>query len=382
MNRERLKCLYLATFDPTVSATGTSTRGKFFLKHFCEHYDTHVVHLNEKHSEGRDHELISKLKSYQAIDYSPLSYFFFSRGLYRVAAAVLREHEIDFVFADFEKSGWYARLLSRKFGVPYIYSSHNVEYLRYIDVGKTNKIRYLLAPYMYLLEKRACMGAIATVAISDLDAGTFRKWVPPEKLVVMPCAFDEAAINPWYEETRTDPPIILMVGNYRNAGNLDGAYIAFRKILPEVLKQRPDVVFRFIGKDFPKEISHPNVESAGFVADLMREYAKAAVVIAPIMIGGGIKIKVIEALASGKPLVTTEKGMEGIDGSNLENLVICQVEQFAEKIVEFLKTSPPKTSANWSRISASYGTRSQLAELSDRIDRHLAANVRAMASSR
>src|SRR5690606_15249928 len=124
-------------------------------------------------------------------------------------------------------------------------------------------------PYMYYLERAACDNALFTVAISEKDAQTFRSWVPEEKGLVMPSAFDEDQINPFYEEDLAEPPVILMVGNYRNPGNREGAYLLRDRILPGVIDKHPEVVFRCIGKNFPEDIRHPNMQVAGFVDDLL-----------------------------------------------------------------------------------------------------------------
>jgi polysaccharide biosynthesis protein PslH len=370
-HRSKKAILYLATFDPTVSATGTATRGRLFLRALSEHYDIHLVHMREKHDDGKDEALVARMASIETIGFSSFGYFVFSKELYRAACDVLQQHVVDLIFADFEKAGWYAARLSKKFAIPFVYSSHNVEFLRYVNVAKRNALRYPLVPYMHVLEKLACRKALFTVAISEPDAQTFRKWVDPARVLVLPCAFDEAAINPEYNEGPSPDPIVLMVGNYRNAGNRDGAYTLYKRVLPEVVRRHPNVRFRCVGRDFPRDISHPNIEAVGFVDDLMSEYAKATVVIAPISIGGGIKIKVIEALASGKFLVTTEKGMEGIERDGLENLRVAPIDRLAEHIMHAIDIRPPKTWKNWKKIKCRYGVRQQLSALVARIDRAL-----------
>lgn len=366
-----LACLYIATFDPTISSSGTATRGKLFLRYFSNRYRVHLVHMKEKRGEGRDDALIGELESATAVPHSPAGYFFFSRKLFDAVYTVLKSTHIDFIFADFEKAGLYGYLASRKYGIPFIYNTHNVEYLRYINVARTNRLRYLFVPYMYLLERVSCRHALLTVTISEPDAQVFRKWVTPDRVLVMHCAFDEDEINPFYEAIFPDPPVILMVGNYSNAGNRDGALVTFREILPKVIEQIPDAVFRFIGQYLPPEINHPNVQAPGFVKDLRAEYARASVVIAPINIGGGIKIKVIEALASGKYLITTGKGMEGIDATGLEQVRVTDVDHFATEIIKAIQAGQGVTQQNWEQVSERYGVRHSLVRLVEHLEQSL-----------
>jgi glycosyltransferase involved in cell wall biosynthesis len=364
----RPRCLYLATFDPTVQSTGTCTRGQMFLRHFAGRYETHLVYLAGPDGGGRDEALIAALASRRSLGFSPLAYFLASPALYRAAAEVLEDNAIDFIFADFEKAGLYARMLGRRFGVPYVYNSHNVEYRRYIDVAPTNRLRYPLVPWVWFVERFASLGAALTVSISEPDAKIFRRWVPEDRLMVLPCAFDEQRVRPAENRDANGRPVVLMVGNYRNAGNREGAYTLREKILPRVVEACPDVVFRCVGNAFPEDLRHPNLEAVGFVDDLMAEYDRAAVIVAPISMGGGIKIKAIEALACGKCLVATEKAMEGIDPGGLENLRVAPIEEFAGHVIEAITTRPVTSRTNWDRMATGYGIHRQLEELCLRIE--------------
>ncbi|MEZ4653339.1 MAG: glycosyltransferase [Candidatus Eisenbacteria bacterium] len=371
--RARLRCLYLATFDPTGSTSGTAARGKLFLRAFSAAFETHVLHMGEKHAAGVDRELVEGLPSIRSVPYSPWDYFFFSRTFHQAAVEMIEARGIDFVFADFEKSGLYARLLQRRFGTPYVYNSHNVEYRRYLDFARTKPTRYPFVPYMYWAEKVACRHALFTVAISQQDAVSFARWLPEDRLTVLPCAFDEQVIHPHYEDVVEPRPVVLLVGNYRNAGNRLGALKVFREILPPVVARHPNVLFRFVGKDLPPEIRHPNAEGLDFVDDLLDQYRRATVVIAPIEIGGGIKIKVIEALAAGRFLVATEKAMEGIPSHGLENLRIVPLERFPDAVADAVAARPPKTTANFDPLRRGFGSRTQLAALTQRIETALEA---------
>jgi glycosyltransferase involved in cell wall biosynthesis len=369
MRNGRLKkVLYLATFDPTVSTTGTTTRGKLFLDFFSRHYEVHLVHLEEKHPEGRDHDLVQRVEDIISIPYTALEYFIYSRKMLQAARAKLETGDFAFIFADFEKAGWYAYLLARQFGLPYVYNSHNVEYQRYLDFARRSVLRYPFVPYMYALERTAARNALLTVAISEQDAKAFRAWIPDERLMVLPGAFDEEQYNPFYEPVKTEKPVVLMVGNYSIPGNRDGVYTLYEKIIPEVVQQRPEVVFRCVGKGFPEDIQHPNLEAAGFVDDLREEYRRAALVIVPISIGGGIKIKAIEGLASGKQMIMTPKGAEGIQTNGLKNVTVTDLENFGACILTALEHPQLKTVDNWDKVRHGYGVRSQLEDLRQRIE--------------
>jgi glycosyltransferase involved in cell wall biosynthesis len=377
----RKSVLFLANFDPTVPGHGSATRGRLVLRFLAEHYDVHLVYFKDKGRNGTangDLASLVKMASVAAVEHTPASFFLFSRAFYAAACAVLRRAPIDFIFAEAEKSGLYASLLSRRFGKPYFYSTHNVEFQRYLTLAREKPMRLPFVPWVYLAEKRACRGALATLAISEGDAETFRSWVPPERVWTMALAFDEEVIHPFYAEAEPEapsgPPVVLMVGNFAYGANRDGVYLVRDQILPGVLARHPETVFRFVGRELPPDVRHPNIQAAGFVDDLLDEYRRASVVIAPLTMGGGIKIKVVEGLAAGRFLVATPKAMEGIDAAGLEHLAVAPVEQFAERIADALDRRPGRFTGNWEKVSAAYGTRSRLHGMKERIEATLAGS--------
>lgn len=330
-----------------------------------------MVHLSGRSPGRRDEELAGRLASLTSVPYSEAGYFLGSPALYRAAAEVLRRSRIDFLFAEFEKAGGYAWSLSRRFGKPFFYASHNVESLRSLDLARKAPLRLAFVPLLYFLERQACRHALATFAISEADARVFRRWAPPGRVSVFPLAFDEEVFHPFYEEEESGRPVVLMVGNYEYAATREGAYALRDRVAPAVLARRPEAVFRFVGLGLPAGFSRPGVEASGFVDDLAAEYRRAAVVVAPIARGGGIRIKVVEALAMGRFLVATGKAMEGIETAGLAHLAIAPLDRFADRIAEALARRPGRSPANWEAVSRIYGARSRLPEMGAVIEESL-----------
>ncbi|HEV2843850.1 MAG TPA: glycosyltransferase family 4 protein [Thermoanaerobaculia bacterium] len=365
--------LYLAPFDPTAGSSGSAVRALLILRFLAERYETHVVHLEGRDPGGRDEALAARLASLTAVPYSEAGYFVFSPALYQAAAELLRRRPVDFLFAEFEKAGGYAWLLSRRFGKPFFYASHNVEFLRSLDLARAAPLRLGLVPGLYVCERQACRDALSTFAISEADDEVFRSWAPEGRVSVLPLAFDDEVFHPFYEEDERDPPVVLMVGNYHYAATRDGARFVLDRVVPRVLERHPRAVFRFVGPGLLAPGPGANVEIPGFVDDLPAEYRRAAVVIAPITSGGGIKIKVVEALAMGRFLVTTPKAMEGI-GGGLAHVAVAPLERFAEEISEALARRPGRSPANWEEVSRRHGARGALREMGERIEAALSGH--------
>jgi glycosyltransferase involved in cell wall biosynthesis len=97
------------------------------------------------------------------------------------------------------------------------------------------------------------------------------------------------------------------------------------EILPRVLAHRPDAVLTIVGADAPQEIQRLQrlgVVVTGFVPDVRPYLARAGAVIAPLRMGGGTRIKILEAMAMGKAVITTSVGCEGIDVIDGEHVLV------------------------------------------------------------
>ncbi len=109
---------------------------------------------------------------------------------------------------------------------------------------------------------------------------------------------------------------VMFAGDYTHPPNIDAAVWLAREILPLVRERRPQARLQLIGIHAPPEVlaldAQPGVEVLGAVPDLAPFLARAQVVLAPIRVGGGMRMKVLHAMASGKAVVTTPLGSEGL----------------------------------------------------------------------
>ncbi len=156
-------------------------------------------------------------------------------------------------------------------------------------------------------------------AVSDRDARLMADMVPDMAgaidvnpfAVVMPPGADPAAHVPGE---------ILFMGNYAHAPNVDAAVWLAQDVLPRVLARRPDARLTLVGDAAPpaiRALAGGPVTFAGRVADPDAWFARAAVVAAPVRTGGGMRMKVLDALAHGKAVVTTTRGREGLGDAPL-----------------------------------------------------------------
>lgn len=167
-------------------------------------------------------------------------------------------------------------------------------------------------------------------------------------LSAAPALKERVRINPFgidlpaaADVRRVEPDCVVFVGSFNHAPNVDAAVWLARDILPLVERHHPRVKLLLVGEappDAVTRLSHDNVVVTGRVPDVTPYLESAAVVVAPVRTGGGMRQKVLHALAMGKAVVTTSLGAEGLLGepSTLPLLAADSAERTAEHIVHLL----------------------------------------------
>jgi glycosyltransferase involved in cell wall biosynthesis len=173
----------------------------------------------------------------------------------------------------------------------------------------------------------------AVIAIQAAEANIIKEMCPQlTVLTVGSSGYFPAA------SSRPVKGCLLYVGGY-NGANIDGLRRFLDRSWPQVVRQLPDATLHVCGnifRAFPGQ-GFANVKFLGHKENLQQEYAEADLVINPVWIGTGLKIKTIEALACGKPLVTTAKGIEGLPPGAAQSAALAEDdESFAQTIVQLM----------------------------------------------
>jgi glycosyltransferase involved in cell wall biosynthesis len=135
-------------------------------------------------------------------------------------------------------------------------------------------------------------------------------------------------------------PELLFVGSFTHAPNVDAALRLAGAIFPRVRERVPDATLRIIGPDAPPRLATlggEGVEVMGRVPDVTPWLDAAALVVAPLRLGSGMRVKIVEALAHGKAIVTSARGIEGLALDDGVHVALAESDdQFAARIVELL----------------------------------------------
>lgn len=144
-----------------------------------------------------------------------------------------------------------------------------------------------------------------------------------------------------FQTSPREPDTILFLGSFRHAPNTEALQWFARTVLPQILSERPSVRLIVVGSDPPPQHSLPDFRDAlefrGYVANILEPLHRYAVFVCPIRSGSGVRVKLLEAFATGIPVVSTHVGAEGLaeeDGS------VCRLSDdgpaFAEAVLDLL----------------------------------------------
>jgi glycosyltransferase involved in cell wall biosynthesis len=190
-------------------------------------------------------------------------------------------------------------------------------------------------------ERRILSLADAVVVFTDRDRRLLAESSPRSSaaLLTVPLGWDvpPRALDP----VGVSPPTLLFVGSFIHPPNVDAALRLARVILPRVRRVCPDVRLEIVGASPPPELvalASDVVRVTGAVPAVAPHLDRAAVVLAPIVLGGGVRVKMLEALASGKAVVASTRATEGISARPGEELIVADGEaDTAAAVVELLQ---------------------------------------------
>jgi glycosyltransferase involved in cell wall biosynthesis len=175
------------------------------------------------------------------------------------------------------------------------------------------------------------------IAMSEDDRAAVRA-VSDVRCEVVPNGVDTSTLD---VGPPADAPVAIFTGNLAYPPNAEGLLWLLRDIWPRVRAAVPDARLVVVGRGAPDEaarLADDSVELAGWVDDLRGRFEQAAVVLVPIRSGGGTRLKVLDGLASGRPVVSTALGAMGIEARGGEHLVLAEgAEPFAAAVVRLLE---------------------------------------------
>lgn len=226
-----------------------------------------------------------------------------------------------------------------------VLTMHNIDHVRNARVlantpwGLT-KLYYWFNQLRFKAWELDVMGRFdQVVAMSDVDRAMMLNDLPSLPVSVVPNGVDVSAMA--FVPAPASSRQVIFVASMDSVANHDGAMFFLRDVWPLLLQQCPDAKLAFVGRNPLPELralhDGQQVVVTGKVDDVMGYYREAAVAVVPLRSGGGTRLKILEAMSAGTPVVSTSVGCEGLDVTDgLDILIADEALAFAQAVQRLL----------------------------------------------
>lgn len=238
--------------------------------------------------------------------------------------------------------------------VPTVLFQHNVESALWARQALHERnalkrpIYRLEAHRMAAYEAAAVRRFDHVIAVSEHDKAQMSKWVDAGNISVTPTGVDLAQFRAGAPDPAEARPLVVFVGSMDWEPNEDGILWFHREVWADVLAAVPSAMLRIVGRRPPPAIASlagGAIEVTGTVPSVVEHLHAAAVVIVPLRIGGGTRLKIYEAMAARRPVVATAIGAEGLDYRSGGDIVVADSSgDFANAVIGLLR-DPARRSA-------------------------------------
>lgn len=328
--------------------------GVSHLQEFC--YRVETINLPRCHKLARMPSLLRYFLAGIPLDFE----FLTSEELAYKITQLARTENYDIVQIEHSRMARYLDALPPNVHAKSLLVFHNIASSQYdrisnIALTPTKRARaWLHARMLRRWEPLYAERFDRCITVSEEDRRLLMTANPRLQVDVVPNGVDTQIYQPLaLEETR---PAVLLVGNMSYAPNADGAIWFCSQILPYIRRVLANVQVWIVGTEPPREVIRlqgDGVHVTGRVEDVVPYYRRTAVSVVPLRAGGGSRLKVLEAMALGRPIVSTSIGCEGLNVVDNQHLLVADSpELFSECVLSLLQDTGlyKRISANARRL--------------------------------
>jgi glycosyltransferase involved in cell wall biosynthesis len=178
------------------------------------------------------------------------------------------------------------------------------------------------------------------IAVSEHDKKLMSAWVDASRITVVPTGVDLRQYRP-DPTARCNETLVVFTGAMDWEPNIDAVEYFCAEIWPKVGAAVPNARFRIVGRNPDarvQRLASASVEVTGRVDSVLRHLQEASVIVVPLRIGGGTRLKIYEAMATGKAVVSTTVGAEGLDVHHGRDIILADdAAAFADSVATVLK---------------------------------------------
>jgi sugar transferase (PEP-CTERM/EpsH1 system associated) len=349
---------------------GASTRSYHLLKALAREHTVSLIALTADTSDEAQDAALAEMKLKQFIKL-PLSNSLQSKRMQQVLSILrgrsrlldaYRIEAVQQVLDDLFASDHYDLVLFESVfmvdyrlpeGTQVVIDQHNIEYEL---LQRTYQREKSLARKWYNwwesrclkpVELERCRKAQGILVTSEREALLLKSLLPGGVVAVVPNGVDTEAFQV-SDPQQLLPDSVIFTGTMDYYPNIDGVLYFAHKCWPLIRSKVPTATWQIVGRNPPAEVQDlaklAGVSVTGSVSDVKPYLAAATVAIAPLLIGSGTRLKILEALAMGKAMVSTSQGAEGLAVTSGEHLIVAdQPEVFAQSVVDLLQNAEQRT---------------------------------------
>lgn len=304
--------------------TPTSEEDKRQLKPYCRSIQTYRL--------NRGRIAYEAFRSFFRSEPVQVGYFF-SKEIHEQIQDAIKNLNPDIVYAQLSRMAHYAAYLP----FPKVFDFQDAFSLNYRRMSK----QWIGIKRWFYAREGRCMGYFeqwvlkkfdATLIISEPDKNAI-----DEHIHVIPNGVDIHLFKPGSQAKEFD---LLFLGNLSYPPNQKAVMFLVKKILPKLLKSKPDIKIQIVGAGLTNHIRNlesKNVRIVGWVDEAVQAYQKSSLFVAPLFSGAGMQNKVLEAMSCGLPVLTTSIVNASIGANDKEHIVLADDEdEFVEQILQLL----------------------------------------------
>jgi glycosyltransferase involved in cell wall biosynthesis len=261
---------------------------------------------------------------------------FYNKDFERFLVNLLTSNTYDIIQVEGTFVAMYYDVLRKYSKAPIILRQHNVEYQIWqrLAVNETNPLKKwylnLLSKRLYSFEKECVNKFDAVVPVTPDDGELFKKMGCIKPIFVSPAGINT---NYWQPSAKENPYHIFHLGSLEWMPNREAVLWFLKDVWPLIISLDKRFHLFIAGKnmpDFMKQMKYENVVMAGEVKDGAEFVSDKAITVVPLLSGSGIRLKILEAMAASKLVISTTIGAQGIDYENGKNILIAdKPEEFA-----------------------------------------------------
>lgn len=259
----------------------------------------------------------------------------------------VKNRNFDIVHADHTAMAELALFIGKHLNIPVVLRLHNVEWKiweRYANrCSHFSPIYYYIKRQANLLKQKEtelCKQCDYCLTITDKDKEAVYAMSPDIHVETIPFGVNIPQTN-IKGNSGKEQYSMLLATTWAWIHNVDGALWFINNVLPIVRKSLPDAKLYLLGKHLPEtfeKFRDSGVVPVGYVDDIEEYYNRCMIFVSPLFVGSGIRIKILEAMGYGLPVVATEVGAEGIEAEQSDGLFVSDsAKEQANLIIELLR---------------------------------------------